>query len=273
MNKEKEKNGRTQQPQNRTALSELLVFTDLDGTLLGHEDYSFQINLPLLTNLQKAGVTVVPATSKTQRETMIWLEKLCLKGPAIVENGSAIIFPDRAPTILGVSMPELDTFLDQYRDVTTSFIGCPLSEAMTMTGLTASEAEAARDRHYSIPFVLKDPVLETQLRDAAQAAGLRIIRGGRFLHLQGQCDKQTAVQVLADSSPHSTVMALGDNENDRAMLAAADVAVVVNTAEGHLLELDHAATVYTKAIAPTGWQEGVAQALQHLGLALKQESN
>ena len=46
----------------------LLVFTDLDGTLLDHDSYSFEPARPALARLRSAGVPVIPTTSKTLAE-------------------------------------------------------------------------------------------------------------------------------------------------------------------------------------------------------------
>ena len=47
---------------------QLLVFTDLDGSLLDHHSYSYQAALPRLQQLEQLGVPVIPATSKTRAE-------------------------------------------------------------------------------------------------------------------------------------------------------------------------------------------------------------
>ncbi|MCE8458362.1 HAD-IIB family hydrolase, partial [Rhodovulum sulfidophilum] len=46
----------------------LLIFTDLDGTLLDHETYSHAEAAPALTALRAAGVPVILASSKTAAE-------------------------------------------------------------------------------------------------------------------------------------------------------------------------------------------------------------
>ena len=45
-----------------------LIFTDLDGSLLDHESYSFAAAVPLLQELASACIPVVPVTSKTRVE-------------------------------------------------------------------------------------------------------------------------------------------------------------------------------------------------------------
>ena len=52
----------------------LLVFTDLDGTLLDHHSYSHAAALPGLERLRGLEVPVIPVTSKTRDPW--WSDKL-----------------------------------------------------------------------------------------------------------------------------------------------------------------------------------------------------
>ena len=72
----------------------LLVFTDLDGTLLDHDDYGFAPALPALERLRAAAVPLIPTTSKTLAETARLSRALGNGHPCIVENGSAICVPE-----------------------------------------------------------------------------------------------------------------------------------------------------------------------------------
>ena len=72
----------------------LLVFTDLDGSLLDHDDYGFAAAQPALSQLRALHVPLVPATSKTLAELRALAQPLGLQHPLIVENGCAICLPD-----------------------------------------------------------------------------------------------------------------------------------------------------------------------------------
>jgi mannosyl-3-phosphoglycerate phosphatase len=50
-------------------VSNVLIYTDLDGTLLDHHTYSFEAAIPALAMLKKSGIPVIPCTSKTRSET------------------------------------------------------------------------------------------------------------------------------------------------------------------------------------------------------------
>ena len=68
----------------------MIVFTDLDGTLLDHETYRFDAALPALETLAARGVPLVLATSKTAAEIGPIRQALGRDVPAIVENGGGI---------------------------------------------------------------------------------------------------------------------------------------------------------------------------------------
>ena len=75
----------------------------------------------------------------------------------------------------------------------------------------------------------------------ADAAGLRVTRGGRFWHLMGRSSKAQAIDTMrnlyaADNDSPLTVIALGDSENDRGMLQRADIAVVIKRHDGTHLD-------------------------------------
>lgn len=248
-----------------TLIDPFLVFSDLDGTLLGHDDYRFDITLPWIEKVHSVGARVILATSKTQAEVQVWRERLQLDTPYIVENGSAIVDANGRIEVLGKPRRFLEQFLHPYAQAVQTLTDLPLDEAVFLTGLSEADALLAQDRHFSIPFQLRHPDIEETLRHAAEQAGLRIIKGGRFLHLQGDCDKADAVARIArnfeqvDGRRYFRVC-LGDSENDRAMLEAADLPVVVRPGLGEPLKIGNRDTIYTQASAPQGWCDGIAQA-------------
>jgi len=70
----------------------ILVFSDLDGTLLGHNNYDWSPARPTLARLQDMGAGVVLATSKTAAEVHALREEIGFGGwPSIVENGGGVV--------------------------------------------------------------------------------------------------------------------------------------------------------------------------------------
>lgn len=78
---------------NPISTQNLLIFTDLDATLLDHDSYSFAAALPLLNWLHEQDIPVIPTTSKTQAELFQLREDLNNPHPFIVENGSSVLIP------------------------------------------------------------------------------------------------------------------------------------------------------------------------------------
>ena len=85
-----------------TAKSPALIFTDLDGSLLDHDSYSFEPAKRLLKNLESANIPVIPITSKTFAEVAVLRTILNNRHPFVVENGAAIAIPNKYFS----SMPE-----------------------------------------------------------------------------------------------------------------------------------------------------------------------
>ena len=71
---------------------EVIIFSDLDGTLLNHKNFSFDEILVFFKKISKKTI-IVPNTSKTFSEVKKICEDSFLNNPFIVENGSAIFIP------------------------------------------------------------------------------------------------------------------------------------------------------------------------------------
>ena len=105
---------------------------------------------------------------------------------------------------------------------------------------------------------------------AARSEGLNVTQGGRFHHLMGGTDKARAMLALramfaADRPSLTPVIALGDSENDRGMLEAADIAVVIRRHDGTQLACHGLKrTVFTEQAGPAGWNAAVLQILDAL---------
>lgn len=264
-----------------------LVFSDMDGTLLNHHDYSVDAAMPMLKQLEDDGIPVIFNTSKTFAELITLVQQLNNRHPFIVENGSAIAVPDDyfdeffdsemvttacqhsgyQVIVLGQEIELIHAYLEEVQPEAINFVQCSIEQAMQLTGLSDSQARAAQNRQYSVPLYFEDTQQEQEFAEHASSAGFGILKGGRFLHILGHCEKGTSMLYLKQlyerfSGTTMRVIALGDSHNDQDMLERSDVAVIVKSpsnAEIHLLNTD---PVYTRQYAPEGWVEGVKLALQ-----------
>lgn len=266
----------------------LTLFTDLDGTLLDHHGYGWEAARPALARLRQGGHRVVLVTSKTLAETTPLQQALGLSGPVVAENGAVLALPagDRTPPgdrgggawavhRTGPPYPEVRACLEALRRRRGyRFQGFgDLSDAAlaTRTGLAPAEAAAARTRLASEPIAWEDaPALLGPFAAELGARGLRLVRGGRFHHVLGdEADKADAVCRLVawfeERGGCGTTVALGDAPNDGAMLAAADVAVVIPNPAGRPLTLNRGGSVLRPSRpGPAGWNQAVNQLLDAL---------
>ena len=153
-----------------------LVFTDLDGTLLDHDSYTWQPAAAWLARLAEAGIAVIPTTSKTRQELLSLRDDLGLEAtPFIAENGAVIGLPaswqharlDRdpaAPDGLIVKTPSLDIGfirrrLAVLRDrLDVRFRGMGELSLDTICELTALSADKARQASVEVEFQVFDDV-------------------------------------------------------------------------------------------------------------------
>ncbi len=261
-----------------------LIFTDLDGTLLDFETYDFSAALPAINFLKRKGIPIIPCTSKTLEEVQILRKKLELNDPFIVENGSAIFFEAHyfkqdfktvdinglRAKILGKSHNEIFNFYQQLKKrfaiKIKGFSEMSLEEIQRLTLLSEAEAQLAKQRHFSEPMVSfeeDDLLSRSELTNFIQEHGFRLLKGNRFYHLIGQCDKGMAVKTLIEMyssefrHPFKS-MGLGDSKNDFEMLKVVDQPIIIRKKDGNFVHLEGIRNLYiTQNAGPAGWAEAI----------------
>jgi mannosyl-3-phosphoglycerate phosphatase len=252
-----------------------LVFTDLDGTLLDHHTYDASPAQPALERLREANIPVVPVTSKTLAELEDLKQSLGFDGPVIAENGAVIAYPGEAPQVAPPGYHLIRDFLIDHRANprfdNRGFGDMSLEEIMQQTSLTRPQAQAARKRLASEPFVWRShPDDLVAFRFVVQQAGLRLTRGGRFLHLMGDTDKGMAVKLVVKhlrgmEQAISRTVALGDSENDRDMLLAVDQPIIVMKPDGSHLQLpERPDALLTELPGPSGWNQAILTLMEQM---------
>ncbi|OSQ50901.1 HAD-IIB family hydrolase [Marivita geojedonensis] len=250
----------------------LAVFSDLDGTLLDHDTYSWADAQPALARLAARGIPVVLTSSKTAAEIVLLQEEMGLMDqPAIVENGSGIVgLPGQADnsTYSQLRM-QLDELPDHLRSHFIGFGDMTTQEVALHTGLSPDAAKRAQDRAFSEPGIWSgsDDTL-ADFRSALADQGIVAQHGGRFLTLSFGRTKADAMHVVSSALAATRTVALGDAPNDITMLQAADQGVIVanphrpvlppleGEAEGHIIR--------TRKPGPKGWNEAINALLDGL---------
>ncbi len=266
-------------------MRKLLVFSDLDGTLLDHDSYDFEAALPLVERLNELGWPLILSSSKTASEMQTLRKSLDNGAPFVVENGSAIFIPEgafgpfpspNAPISKrinqGVSYDRVCEVVQALREAGGfDFVGFGDLDAAgvaEITGLDEPSARRSKQRSGTEPLLWRDSDEALQrFSEGLREAGLTLNRGGRFLHVMGQTDKGQAVPYLleryreAQPEAELSTVGLGDSANDVPLLEAVDVPVVVRKKHGESLRLPtELRALYTSKPGPQGW----AEAMEHL---------
>lgn len=248
----------------------LLVFTDLDGTLLD-DAYRFTGAEAALARLAEQRIPLVLATSKTRAELKPLSAQLPGVPGLIFENGAGITCPGPSgpqTTLFGPGYAALLAILESLGSAAAPFEGFASLGAARVEGLTGLAPRAvtqAMAREASEPGLFHgDEKALARFRAALAPHGLRAVHGGRFLHVMPKRDKVNGLRTLAALlAPEAPTLALGDGENDRAMLEAATFAVVMPRKDGTRLALKRTEGVtIAPAPGPEGWGPAVLAQLR-----------
>lgn len=246
-----------------------LIFTDLDGTLLDHDTYSFEPALPMLDFIKTHHIPLVIVTSKTKSEVIELQNALGISTPFIIENGAGIFVPtDEGYTMIPLGELYLQTrkaFACYAKEIEMrGFFDMSVDEIMNYTGLTYDDAHHAKQRTFSEPFILEDESALMRLKTMADKDGFDIVQGGRFYHLitKGQ-DKANAVKKVIEmyeekehDNPYVSI-ALGDSANDLTMLANVDVPVLIPHQDGSYIACDITNLTKAPCPGPKGWNSAL----------------
>ncbi len=260
-----------------TSSKNILVFTDLDGTLIDHDTYSWEPARESIEMLKGARIPIIPCTSKTRAEIEFYRRGMGLEDPFISENGGGIFIPkeyfdfnfDYDKEVgnykvieLGMSYGDIRRALDEMRSFgdITGFGDMSVEEVARDTGLSLEEARMAKEREYDEAFIFSGD--EEGLKRAIKKAGLRWTKGGRYWHIMGNNDKGKAVRILtglfAKKLGSVQTVGLGDSLNDLPMLEAVEIPILVQKKDGSYdARVDVPGLIKTDAPGPEGWAKAV----------------
>ncbi|MFT7561334.1 MAG: mannosyl-3-phosphoglycerate phosphatase [Flavobacteriales bacterium] len=262
----------------------MIVATDLDGTLLDHYSYSWQAAKPSIDVLRALGAQIVINTSKTFAEVTELQAALNLDAPFIVENGSAIYAPSGVATdayqqfndrysriVLGAEradvVAKVYTLRDRHKWSFEGYNDWDIGKVIEHTGLDEVSAAKSLQRQFSEPLLWRDSDASYKdFCDAIHACDLRVIRGGRFIHILGKSNKGSSLLALKKLTEHTgsetLLICLGDSYNDLDMLEIADLPVFVRSPVHDFPAHNCNSTpIFTDAFGPEGWHEAITQIL------------
>ncbi len=119
--------------------SKPIVVTDLDGTLLDHHTYSYEPADALLAELRRLGIAVIANTSKTRAEWIRMAAEIGNEDAFVVENGSAIHFPDGECVVFGETRQRILEVLQDLRGkyAFEGYANWDIDGVMEKTGLSS----------------------------------------------------------------------------------------------------------------------------------------
>lgn len=268
--------------------SSVLIFTDLDGTLLDSETYAFERALPALRLIHLLKIPLIIVSSKTRSEIeSIRVKMMSLDYPFITENGGGIFFPKTFPLPQGYSSKAIDDYSaifigDTVKSVIEKakplkekfyfrgFSEMSVEEIVALTGLGKEEATNASIREFDEPVVLDNAARSAgRFCKEADKLGLDCVHGGRFIHLFCGGNKGKAVKVVIDIyrglKSDLFSVALGDSPNDLSMLGVVDKAVLMKGKDGTYIKgLIHPNITKAPGVGPEAWNDVVLSILGKL---------
>ena len=276
-------------------MTRYVIFTDLDGTLLDAESYSFEEAVPALEAVRAHNIPLVLVSSKTRAEMEPLRRRLRHSGPFIVENGAAVFIPHglfhfplertriKSPydvIELGLPYYMLRDVLKQIEEAVetpiSGFGDLSVDEVMRLTNLSYADAALAKMREYDEPFLIEGPpaLLEEVCRQIV-TRGLRWTKGGRLFHLTGDNDKGEAAELLLrcyqrqyrmqHQSDRVESVGIGDSINDAPLLAMVDHPILVQKPDGSYdPDIHVSGMIPARGIGPAGWNDAILHFLaQH----------
>lgn len=268
-----------------------IIFTDLDGTLLDSETYSFAPAKPALRSISDLNIPLILCSSKTRTEIEYYREKIGNSHPFISENGGGIFIPKGYFGFM-VEVPRCTIQVeDQYEVIVLGAVyseirkavaelryeGFPIKgfgdmsteEIAGLTGLSSHEAAMAKERHFDEPVIFEGEEKDIpQLFAAILSKGFRYTQGA-YYHILGDSDKGKAVSILADlyrkAFGEIMTIGLGDSPNDIPMLERVDYPVIVQKpAGGYDQRIQIPNLMKTEGAGPEGWNNAILSLVKEL---------
>ncbi len=270
-------------------MQKLILFTDLDGTLLDLHTYSFDKSLPGLGLLRQKNVPLVFCSSKTKMEIEWYRQQLDNQHPFIAETGGGIYIP-REYFSCAIDMPGCNREVVQeyllirlgeryavlrsaLKDLrrqgfkVTGFGDMSVDDVMHITSLRREEAVMSQAREFDEPFIFEGSEEECQrLYAAISEKGLRCAQG-RFFHITGNSDKGRAVALLIQLYRRQfgevVTAAIGDMRTDLPMLEQVDYPFLVQKPDGNYEPgMNGEMIIKAGGIGPEGWTKAIYTVLE-----------
>ena len=259
----------------------ILIFTDLDGSLLHRDTFEFDQIKDYLNNLLIKGIHIIPNSSKTEKEILNFNQELGFDLTYISENGSVINglnllnknFPDKI--ILSRDKEKLLEIFNskvpqKLKDQCKFISEMNKNRQMKILGLSQDKLKSATDRKYSSPFLFEGSKLEkNKLIKILKENSLTLQEGGRIINLCDNVSKVKSmnkiVKIYKKIQNKIKIIAVGDNYNDLEMLRNSDIPCLVFNDLFKLDQINIDNLIFSNKPSPEGWADVIKMALEKIG--------
>ncbi len=266
---------------NDSNINTYLIFTDLDGTFLSNDDFSFGDNIKLTKKLISLGHFVIVNSSKTFAEIHDLLSRNDLLLPIICETGGGIYLPKDELNITGQAAydnyiklfeaPKISDIQERLTEILSDFVNdfdffddLKEKNQEKLSNLRGNGLILASERVFTKLIVWRNNQERLmKLTERLKNNNLNLVKGARFCHLCSNFSKGKSMNYLVSyyrklyRQQSFNTIALGDSSNDIDMLKQADLSCIVNSMGNETIRDEE---VYSKSIksispAPNGWNE------------------
>ena len=258
----------------------IIVFTDLDGTLLHRDTFQFDTIKNYIKSLINKGVIIIPNSSKTEKEIEKFNEELGVNLPFISENGASIhglnLITSNFPNKLIVSR-EKEELLRIFENKVPEKLKQKCFQISKMSkkdqenilGQKDEKLKNALNRKYTLPFLFKgDRNEKNRLLKLLNTNSLTLQEGGRVSNLCDNVNKvksmNRVVKILKKIEEKIITIAVGDNYNDLDMLKNCDIPCLVFNDQFKLDQINIDNLIFSNKPSPEGWADVIKKALAKL---------
>jgi mannosyl-3-phosphoglycerate phosphatase len=252
-----------------------LFFTDIDGTLIDHNNYCHDGSIRGMELLHEKSIPLICISSKTFDEMSFLMKRLHLDYSFGFENGSGIAYYSEGTReykidLTGPGVDVLVEFMPELERISgkslRSIISFSDDEIAQMTGLDLNSAALAKKRLTTLPFLEEENNLLTDseianLNEKLSEYSFQITKGGRFNHLipsgsgKGEAVKKIIEFYKYKFKDEIVTAAAGDSLNDIPMLKSADYSYVIRKPGGGFINLMSGKIMNSSG--PAGFTEAV----------------
>ena len=259
----------------------ILIFTDLDGSLLDKETFKFDVIKDYFKELVRKGIIIIPNSSKTEAELLDFNEQNNLDLSFITENGSSIHglnkihhnLPDKI--IISRTINEIRNVYEEnisldFKNKTTHILELEIEVQQKILGLPLDKIKLAIKRAHSLPIKFNGNEIEKkEFTKILKNSGLTIQTGGRIMNVCDNVNKSIAMSkalqlIRKQLDDEIITIGVGDNENDIEMIKQTDYPCLVknDNFDSSLINIDN--LIKSSEPSPLGWADVIKTAIQKI---------